>query len=121
MIVTRLISRVPRPIRTCGPDDAERADLDVVVDFGPRIDRRGCSNANCHRRILRIAAIIWQWKRLTRVASFLRLMLSTFSPSSRLKPLLTVLYLFQQLLRQLRVKLMAAAVTHHVADDVTTG
>ena len=30
-------------------DDRERADFDVVVDFRRRIDRRGCSNASCHR------------------------------------------------------------------------
>ena len=102
-------------------DDRKRADFDVVVDFRRRIDRRGCSNASCHRRILRIAAIIWQWKSVD-TGRFLPTTHAkhTFSEQPAQYHCSPFSTCSNNCLRQLRMKLMAAAVTHHVADHFAT-
>ena len=46
MMVTWLSSRVPRPMWTCGPNNAKRADFDVVVDLSPGIDRANVRRHN---------------------------------------------------------------------------
>ena len=50
MTVTLLIRCVPRPMRTLRTDHAERADPDVIVQLGTRIDDRAWFDVDGHGR-----------------------------------------------------------------------